>query len=129
MKKLLYLFTSILLFNCSSSDDSSSNSGKNSINPPTWIQGRWVMGTGNAQSGYEFKSNDWCSFLSNTSTCWKNAIAQSNGKTTVDETITDGSYIMKLTTAGLTQTYTFIKMSSTKIRATGNGITSYYDKQ
>lgn len=128
MKKLLYLFVLTSLFSCSNSDDSS-DSGKNSINPPAWIQGKWVMGSGDAQSGYEFKSNDWCSFLSGTSTCWKDAIDKSNGQTKIDETITDNSYIMKLTVGGITQTYTFLKMSATKIRASTNGISSYYDKK
>lgn len=128
MKKLLYLFFPFFLLNCSGSDDSS-NSGKNSINPPNWIQGKWTMGLGNAQSGYEFKTNDWCSFLSSTSTCWKDAIDKSNGQTTVEETITDNSYTMKLTVGGLTQTYSFIKMSTTKIRASANGVSLYYDKK
>jgi hypothetical protein len=128
MKKLLYIFISILLLGCSSSEDSS-NSSKNSLNPPTWIQGKWAMGTGDAESGYEFKSNDWCSYMSGFSTCWKGAIESSNGQTTVDETITDSSYITKLTVGGVTITYTFIKMSATKIRASSSGVSLYYDKK
>lgn len=127
MKKLVYLITTILLFGCSSSDDSSSSS-KNSINPPAWIQGKWAMGSGEEQSGYEFRSNDWCSFMTGISTCWKSAVDKSNGQATVEETITDSTYTMRLTVGGITQTYTFIKMSATKIRASASGISSYYDK-
>lgn len=128
MKKLLYLFLPLLLLNCSSSDDSSASS-KNSINPPKWIQGKWTMGIEDAETGYEFRSNDWCSFLSTTSTCWKGAIDSSNGQVTIEETISDNSYIMKLTIGGITQTYTFIKISATKIRASANGVSLYYDKK
>lgn len=129
MKKLLlYIFISVLLLSCSSSDDSS-NSDKNALNPPSWIQGKWTMGTGDAQSVYEFKSNDWCSYMSGVSSCWKSAIESSNGQTTVDETITDDSYITKLTVGGVTVTYTFIKMSATKIRVSSNGVSLYYDKK
>ena len=129
MKKFLYIFISILLLGCSSSEDSSSGSDKNTLNPPAWIQGKWTMGTGDAQSGYEFKSNDWCSNMSGVSSCWKSAIESSNGQTTVVETITDSSYIAKLTVGGITITYTFIKMSATKIRASSNGASLYYDKK
>ena len=129
MKKLLYIFISLLLLSCSSSEDSSSGPDKNSLNPPAWIQGKWALGTGDAQSGHEFKSNDWCSYMSSVSICWKSAIESSNGQATVVETITDSSYITKLTVGGITITYTFIKMSATKIRVSSNGTSLYYDKK
>ncbi|MEO6175897.1 MAG: hypothetical protein ABIP27_12170 [Flavobacterium circumlabens] len=126
MKKLLYLFASILLLGCSSSDDNSTDPIKNSINPPKWIQGLWV---GNAQSSYEFKSNDWCTLFLTTPICWKDSVDKANGQTTVTETITDNSYIMKLTGNGISQTYTFEKISATRIKATSQGSSQYYDKK
>lgn len=116
MKKLLYFFTAILLISCSSSDDSPSSS-KSNLNPPKWIQGKWRMGTGDAQSGYEFKSNDWCTVGYGLSTCWNSTINDSNGQLKADETVSESTYTTKLTVGGITQTHTFIKIAENKIRA------------
>lgn len=126
MKKLLYLLISILFFGCSS-DDSKNDSS--TLNPPAWIQGKWAMGEEEEETGYEFKSNDWCSYMPGVSSCWKSAIESSHGQTTVEETITDNSYITKLKVGGITITYTFTKMSATKIRASSGGVSLYYDKK
>ena len=61
MKKLL-LLSSLLIFACSSGDDSdSSNSNGDSINPPAWIQGLWLYE--NDAYGYEFRADDFCWYL------------------------------------------------------------------
>lgn len=56
-------------------------------------------------------------------------IQSSNVQTVVNETLTDSSYITKLTIGSITIKYTFVKMSATKIRVSSNGVSLYYDKK
>lgn len=124
MKKLLYFFTAILLISCSSSDDSS-DSSKNNLNPPKWIQGKWMMGSGDAQTGYEFKPNDWCIVGIGLSTCWNSTINDSKGHVKFEETVSENSYKVKLIVGGVAQTNSFLKIAENKIRAvtpTSNGL-------
>ena len=78
MKKLLFVFTALILFACSSSDDNS-NTSQNpiSINPPDWIQGTWIQDgiTGTSFSmGFKFSSNDLCALISTTEQCQQGLI-------------------------------------------------------
>ena len=127
MNKSVFLLLMIIFFGCSSSDDSQNNSS--ALNPPAWIQGKWTMGEGDAQSGYEFKSNDWCITGTGLSTCWKSTLENSNGQFTADETIKDNSYTTKFNVGGATQTYTFIKMSATQIKGSSPMGSSIYTKE
>lgn len=126
-KNIIILIFATIILSCSS--DNSNNTKSNSLNPPSWIKGKWINGTGEGASGYNFSSNDWCHFFSEISTCWRNTITSSQGQLTVQETITDNSYITKFTIGGIIQTYSFIKISNTKIHVTSpDGLDFYYTK-
>ena len=66
MKKLLYLFLTVLIVGCSSDDGNNSNNNSSSaslITPPAWIQGVWFNEIG---LGYTFTPDDVCvSYSSN----------------------------------------------------------------
>jgi uncharacterized protein YcfL len=73
MKKLLYLFLTVLIVGCSSDDGNNSNNNSSSaslITPPAWIQGVWFNEIG---LGYTFTPDDVCvSYSSNQqSFCYK----------------------------------------------------------
>jgi hypothetical protein len=61
MKKLLFVFTALLLFSCSSSSDDN-NSSNSDFHPPTWIQGTWTQEGLSPDSGvsFIFSATDLC---------------------------------------------------------------------
>lgn len=42
MNKLFFILVSLILFSCSSSEDSGDSQTTTCINPPTWLHGTWV---------------------------------------------------------------------------------------
>jgi hypothetical protein len=121
MKNLLYVFTALLIFSCSSSDDSSATSSSD-INPPTWIQGTWkqesaLQGQG---LGFKFSSNDFCTLIFNADVCTQGQIdsfRKAGEKVTVEETISSTLYSAKINyPMGQSVTYTFNKISNTEIK-------------
>lgn len=134
MKKLLYVFAALLIFSCSTSDEGSNASGSD-FNPPAWIQGTWKLdidGDGIAEDiGFKFTSNDMCTILLQTEQCQKglfDTMRQSGQKVTVEEIISDTFYSAKVSySAGQSMTYSFKKISKTKIETGSLG--QIYDKQ
>ena len=119
-KPFILLLASFILLSCSSSDDSNNN--ENAINPPSWIQGTWLqtMSTNPliTQPIFRFKSNDFCVLSSNLEICNAQNIqqaSQAGAKTSIQQTITDSEYTLSMTIQGQTTTYSFIKISITKI--------------
>jgi hypothetical protein len=130
MKKLLFVFTALLLFSCSSDDNSSSNSA---FNPPAWIQGTWGVktdGTTPETPLYKFTSNNLCQLSQATSLCWKESIAQAPSIYSGSDVSTDSSYEANLiqSQGAVTFTLKFKKVSTTKIIWVYNGINSELDK-
>ncbi|MEZ7500752.1 hypothetical protein QO200_18710 [Flavobacterium sp. Arc3] len=121
MKNLLYVFTALLIFSCSSSDDSSGTSSSD-INPPTWIQGTWKQeGALQGQGlGFKFSSNDFCTLILNGDLCTQGQIdsfRKAGEKVTVEETISSTSYSAKINyPMGQSVTYSFSKISNTEIK-------------
>lgn len=135
MKKLIFIVLAILTISCSSSDDSSSNS-KSSLNPPSWIQGKWIgySGTGSDQTstgvGFKFTSDDLCTILGSSSTCWKYVLDSSSGQATAEEEISTTDYIVRIKVANITNTYHFRKKSNTEIElVTDYGFNPVYNKE
>lgn len=135
MKKTVLIILAILTFSCSSSDDSSSNS-KSSLNPPSWIQGKWIgySGSGSDQTstgvGFKFTSDDWCTIAGSLSTCWKYALDSSSGQATAEEEISNTDYIVSIKVGNITNTYHFRKKSNTEIEVvTGYGLNPVYNKE
>jgi hypothetical protein len=121
MKNLLYVLTALLIFSCSSSDDSSGTSSSD-INPPTWIQGTWKQeGASQGQGiGFKFSSNDFCTLILSADVCTQGQIdsfRKVGEKVTVEETISSTLYSAKINyPMGQSVTYTFNKISNTEIK-------------
>ena len=126
MKKLLYLFLAITIISCGGDDDSgntNNNSSNLSINPPSWIQGVYLQELINGQTninGYEFKSDDFCSVISNTSSCFQAQLDlymdAPNFETNVYEEIDSNRYFIEITLGPQILNFEFEKVSSTRIR-------------
>lgn len=116
MKKLLFIFTALLLFSCSSSSDDNSSSNSN-FNPPTWIQGKWTNTIG---SGYKFTSNNVCSVSLGGDICYKEMLDNYNkvgATSTINESIiTDTEYKFSYAVQGSTVYFHFIKKSNSEIQ-------------
>jgi hypothetical protein len=108
MKKLLFVFTALLLFSCSSSSDDNNNSS-NLFNPPTWIH---------QIVSFVFKKNDFCTKALNLEICLNENLVtakKSGASVNVDEAISESEYKFSYTIQGQTSYYHFIKISNTKI--------------
>ena len=120
MKKLL-LLSALLIFACSSNDDS--NTTNKSINPPSWIQGIWALNffDGSAPNIYvEFRTDDFCQgqFVIG-ATCWK-AQGTYFDNFSVYEEVSNIRYFVIMTYAAGEQTFEFDKVSDTSLTLNGN---------
>ena len=140
MKKLLYIFLTVLIVGCSGDDSNNSNNNSSSaslITPPAWIQGVWFNEYG---QGYTFAPDDMCiSFSSNQqSSCYKAQIDLyvdvPNISTGVEQIITNDFYSIEITIGPSVYNYDgFEKISATEFRyaPTGNETDDFaiYTKQ
>ena len=120
MKKLL-LLSALLIFACSSNDDSYTTN--KSINPPSWIQGIWALNffDGSAPNIYvEFRTDDFCQgqFVIG-ATCWK-AQGTYFDNFSVYEEVSNIRYFVIMTYAAGEQTFEFDKVSDTSLTFNGN---------
>ncbi len=130
MKKLLFVFTALMLFACSSSDDNS-NTSQNpiSINPPDWIQGTWS----NSQITFKITSNDIYENDNSLRKYLETFLKQNGGEANADESKnTDFYQVNYYYSSGIggdgsggSSSYTFYKMSPTVINCQGRGGTTY----
>lgn len=140
MKKLLYIFLTVLIVACSSDDSNNSNNNSSSaslITPPAWIQGEWFNELG---FGYTFAPDDFCYSLNNNqqSFCYKAQIDLytdvPNLSTAVEQVITNDFYSIEITIGGNITNYDgFEKISASQFRyaPTGNETDDFaiYTKQ
>ena len=122
MKKLIYLFLTVLIVACSSDDNSSeSGSNSNSFNPPTWIQGVWLNDIGNGTStlGFDFRNDNVCSVSFGSAYCYKGIIELyadvPNINTSVYEEISASRYYFVFTYGPNETTGEFEKVSDNTI--------------
>lgn len=119
-KMLLVLFSTIFLFGCSSP---SSNNTPNtpvlpvSFNPPSWIQGRWLVDN---FSGYKFTSNDYIVLSPPSEYSIGTQITNVNNiggvATIIEEIKTSTEYKGVYTMQSITQHFHFVKISSTQFK-------------
>lgn len=128
MKKVVFLFSLFALLSCSSSDESTNNSD---FNPPTWIQGTWKYGDSGV--GFKFSSNNIYVLTPPSEQSLQGLVdlARNGGQaTSVEETTLNTSYSAKMNFyGGQSTTYTFKKLSDTKIEYELYGSTMIYIKQ
>lgn len=131
MKHLLFIIPAFFIVGCSGSDDSNPvNQDDNTINPPAWIQGNWVL-ENNTSYGFRFTSDDLCLKSIGIFTCNKEALEMYNGTnvyTYVDEAISDTEYSVEITMGSNTTAYEFHKISDTQIECI-TPIQAIYTKQ
>ncbi|MDB0602125.1 hypothetical protein PL373_13400 [Tenacibaculum maritimum] len=135
MKKLIILSLSIiLLFSCSSDDDSS-NDTNSLFNPPSWIIGTWenetVTGGTTQILRYVFSSNNVIEEViqnGQTLTSINYSEFYNHDFSTVTETINSNSYLMEFEVTTNSQTISsskeFQKSSDTEIQLIQSGITT-----
>lgn len=121
MKKILPILAILIiaLSSCSSDDDSSDNSSIQ-INPPNWIQGKWLLeGSVVGDSGWRFTNNDFIIIQASNEISQRGQLEMFLGSgqdvSAIDET-TESTY--KITSnfpAGQTTIYSFTKVSDTEI--------------
>ena len=123
MKKLLYLFLAITIISCGGDDDSgnaNNNSSNLTINPPSWIQGTYLIDSPFPSIGYDFKTNDFCTLSSGVATCYQALldvyVDTPNFETNVYEEIDSNRYLIEITLGPTIYSYEFEKVSSTSIR-------------
>lgn len=121
MKKIFPILAILMiaLSSCSSDDDSTTNS-QIQINPPNWIQGKWLVDvTISGENGWRFTNNDFIIIQSNTEMSQREQLQQfsNNGQdVSANDTSTDSTYSVTLNTiGGQSTTYTFTKISNTEI--------------
>jgi hypothetical protein len=125
MKKLfLLLAISLLLLSCSRNDnDSNTSTNGNKINPPSWIIGKWTSYLdGTAYQSFTFSSSDIIMSMGGYSQSYK-YIADNGG---YSQTSSDNEFVFTLSSGGISQTYKFKKVSSTKLNFdNGTSITEF----
>jgi hypothetical protein len=109
----------IVLSSCSSDDYSTSNS-QIQINPPNWIQGKWLVDLITpGENGWRFTNNDFIIIQSSTELSQREQLQQfsNNGQdVSANDTSTDNTYSVTLNYfAGQSATYSFTKISNTEI--------------
>ena len=117
---LILLIITNLLLSCSSDDDNSGNSQSNDFfNPPSWIQGKWLVDDSNMEFGFEFTSNNFIIINSISSSIDYGEILQMQNdlgiSTNVTEEISDSEYKIRINLQGANTTYTFRKVNLTTI--------------
>lgn len=121
LKKLILSLCIIFIFSCSSDDDSSANS-INSINPPSWLQGKWLAENPDGSplgNGFEFTSNDVIVITIVSEQSQKDYVEyleSLNQEVSVSETSSDNSYTLSIDISfGQNIVYAFNRISDTEI--------------
>ncbi|WP_299017663.1 hypothetical protein [uncultured Polaribacter sp.] len=115
MKKIILLFSLAILFSCTSSDDSESAMSDNNYNPPSWIQGVWIIPNVPVTSGFEFRDSDFCLASGNVTTCYEQTYSQVTDFNVYEE-ISNTRYLTITTIAGSEYRYEFEKVSENSIK-------------
>lgn len=115
MKKMIFLFSLILLMSCSKDDDSSTSQ----INPPDWIIGTWLIDDPYMTLGWRFTSNDLIIIQNGIELSQKGqleSIINSGEEASAINTTTNDTYSLKLNLpAGQSVIYSFTRISDSEI--------------
>ena len=135
MNKIILLFATFLILNLTScsTDDSSGNSSVIQINPPSWIQGKWLQPSAQSlEAGYRFTSNDFIIIQANVELSQRQQLQtflDNDQNVSASDSFTDSTYEVILNyLGGQSVTYSFTKLSDTSI-TWDRAPSSIYDKQ
>jgi hypothetical protein len=135
MKKIFLLFATFLIINLTScsTDDSSGSSSVIQINPPSWIQGKWLQPSAQSlETGWRFTSNDFIIIQANVELSQRQQLQtflDNDQDVSASDSFTDSTYEVILNyLGGQSVTYSFTKLSDTSI--TWDSVpSSIFDKQ
>lgn len=124
MKKLILLFITILLSSCSNNEEIDSSSKSTNINPPSWIQGYWLMEVSAGEvtdlQGVKATKDDFYLTQIGSGNSMKTLVSNtllSKGTAVVDELANDTEYKLNIKLNGMSfPQYHFKKISATKIQ-------------
>ena len=125
------MFITTLMLSCSSDSESnnSSNNGANgdSITPPAWIQGLWLLQNldGIIEIGYDIRSDDFCTYQPGLLGCYQEIVdmGQANNSSNVYQEISSSRYYLQVVFMNQEYWFEFEKISDNqiaKISITGN---------
>lgn len=120
-RKVSFLaLTIIIIFNSCSNSDNDKNTSEIQINPPSWIQGKWLLPDSTVgESGWRFTNNDFIIIQVNTELSQRNQLQQfsNNGQeVSASDTSSENSYSVVLNSiGGQSTTYSFSKISDNEI--------------
>ena len=131
MKKTIFILIATLMLSCSSDSESNnySNNGANgdSITPPAWIHGIWLLDQGAIEVGYEFRAQNFCTISSGLADCWQERLDQLQGTpntmTNAYQEISSERYYLEIDYLSYEYKFEFQKVSENeiaKISITGN---------
>lgn len=144
MKKLWAILLVFALFSCSKEDESSktnnnSNNTNNasssnvSVNPPSWIIGKWIFeySTPSTEQGYEFRNNTFIQIpTSGSEIDWGQRVQQpQSGSSSLTDDLTNNTYSVHVEMGGSTTTYSFKKIDSDTIDWLESNSSGYYVRQ
>lgn len=132
MKNTLYALMVFLAFSCSPPNDISTASSSD-FHPPEWIQGTWKQESFGLDSrmGFKFSANDICTLIGLHEHCQQEIINSqriSGTNAKVEETITNTSYSVKISSSGQQKSFSYHKISDTKIEWTSDYIVELVKK-
>jgi hypothetical protein len=118
-RKIFSILIVLLVFSCSSSDDSTQSSS--AIDPPEWILGTWLLeDSGLGDMGWRFTSNDFIMIQSGFEVSQKGQIEiiiSGGGEASVENISTDDTYEIRTNfPGGQTTSYKFIRVSETELQ-------------
>lgn len=118
-RKIFSILIVLLVFSCSSSDDSTQSSS--AIDPPEWILGTWLLeDSGLGDMGWRFTSNDFIMIQSGFEVSQKGQIEiiiSGGGEASVENISTDDTYEIRTNfPGGQTTSYKFISVSETELQ-------------
>ena len=127
------MFITTLMLSCSSDSESnnSSNNGANgdSITPPTWIQGIWLLDPDitPTEVGFEFRTQNFCTISVGLTDCWQERLDQlqdvPNTMANAYQEISSERYYLEIDYFSYEYKFEFQKLSENqiaKISITGN---------
>ena len=111
-------------------DDTQQTTGAKHLNPPSWIQAKWMDNSDpNLPTGYEFTADDMLTIVGNNSVSLK---ASLTGDDDISENSTSSSYQFTVThtaTNNSTESWQFTLLDPTHLQAEHGGVAGTYVKE
>lgn len=125
MKNSLFALIMCTLISCGGGGSGSSVS----INPPSWIIGKWLIEGSPTEFGWKFTNSTFIEIpITGTELDW-GAVVQLYDDGSLTDELSGNTYSVFIQTGGSTATYSFKKITNTKIEWLQAVSTTYFIKQ